>query len=135
MSVCCIQYNSAPPKAGISLMLKNVATCSVIYINYYLSLHSEGTLMIVLAGLALEKFQYLLYNKRFILEIDSKNLTFLNNTTSSRVYRWKLAIQRYDFTIKHIAGATNVVADAFSWCVLDEHSTAEYPVQAVASMN
>ena len=84
---------------------------------------------------ALEKFQYLLYNKRFILETDSKNLTFLNNATSSRVYRWKLAIQRYDFTIKHIAGETNVVADAFSRCVLDGHSTPEHPVQAVATLN
>ena len=84
---------------------------------------------------ALEKFQYLLYNKRFILETDSKNLTFLNNATSSRVYRWKLAIQRYDFKIKHIAGETNVVADAFSRCVFDEHSTDAYPVQAVATLN
>ena len=33
---------------------------------------------------ALEKFQYLLYNKRFILETD-KNLTFLNNPTSVSV--------------------------------------------------
>ena len=84
---------------------------------------------------ALEKFQYLLYNRRFVLETDSRNLTFLNNAASSRVYRWKLAIQRYDFTIKHIAGASNVVADAFSRCVFDEHSTPELPVQAVAAMN
>ena len=31
---------------------------------------------------ALEKFQYLLYNRHFILETDSKNLTFLNTATS-----------------------------------------------------
>ena len=84
---------------------------------------------------ALEKFQYLLYNRQFVLETDSKNLTFLNNAISSRVYRWKLAIQRYDFRIKHIPGETNVVADAFSRCVFDEHSTATFPVQAVAAMH
>ena len=36
---------------------------------------------------ALEKFQYLLYNRHFILETNNKNLTFLNTATSSRVYR------------------------------------------------
>ena len=71
-----------------------------------------------------------------MLETDSKNLTFLNNAFSSRVYRWKLAIQRYDFRLKHhIPGETNVVADAFSRCVFDEHSTATFPVQAGAAMH
>ena len=84
---------------------------------------------------ALEKFQYLLYNRTFVLETDSKNLTFLNNAPLSRVYRWKLAIQRYDFRLKHIPGEQNVVADAFSRCVFDEHSTEAFPVQAVAAMH
>ena len=70
----------------------------------------------------------------FVLETDSKNLTFLNNAPLSRVYRWKLAIQRYDFRLKHIPGEQNVVADAFSRCVFDEHSTDAFPVQAVAAM-
>ncbi len=67
---------------------------------------------------ALEKFQYLLYNRHFILETDNKNLTFLNTATLSRVYRWKLAIQRYAFNIRHVVGELNVVADAFSRCVI-----------------
>ena len=62
---------------------------------------------------------YLLHSRPFVLQTDSRNLTFLNNATSSRVYRWKLAIQRYDFTIEHIPGANNVVADAFSRLVPD----------------
>ncbi len=80
---------------------------------------------------ALEKFQYLLYNWHFILETDNKNLTSLNTATSSRVYRWKLAIQRYAFNIRHVVGKLNVVADAFS----DVYSTKAYPIQAVATMN
>ena len=56
---------------------------------------------------ALEKFQYLIYNRHFILETDNKNLTFLNTATSSRVYRWKLAIQRYAFNIRHVVGELN----------------------------
>jgi hypothetical protein len=84
---------------------------------------------------ALKKFQYLLYNRHFILETDNKNLTFLNTATSSRVYRWKLAIQRYAFNIRHVVGELNVVADAFSRCLFDNHSTKTYLTQAVAMMN
>ena len=84
---------------------------------------------------ALVKFQYLLYNRHFIFETDNKNFTFLNTATSSRVYRWKLAIKRYAFNIRHGVGELNVVADAFSRCVFDNHSTKAYPVQAVATMN
>ena len=69
--------------------------------------------------MALDKFQYLLHSRPFVLQTDSRNLTFLNNAASSRVYRWKLAIQRYDFTIEHIPGSTNIVADAFSRLVPD----------------
>ena len=34
---------------------------------------------------ALDKFQYLLHHKQFTLQMDSKNLSFLNNSTKSRV--------------------------------------------------
>ncbi len=34
-----------------------------------------------------------------------------------------------------MVGELNVVADAFSRCVFDNHSTKAYPVQAVATMN
>ena len=85
---------------------------------------------------ALEKIQYLLYNRHFILETDNKNLTFLNTATSSRMYKWKLAIQRYAFNIiRHVVGELNVVAFAFSRCVFDNHSTKAYPIQAFATMN
>ena len=77
----------------------------------------------------------MLYNGHFILETDNENLTFLNTATSSRVYRWKLAIQRNAFNIRHVVGELNVLADAFSRCVFDNHSTKAYPIQAVATMN
>ena len=77
---------------------------------------------------ALEKFQYLLYKKHFILETDNKNLTFLDTVTSSRVYRWKLTIQQYAFKVRHVVGELNVVADVFSRYVLDNHNTKAYPI-------
>jgi hypothetical protein len=47
----------------------------------------------------------------------------------------KLAIQRYAFNIRHVVGELNVVVDAFSRFVFDNHSTKAYPIQAVATMN
>ncbi len=83
-----------------------------------------------------EKFQNLLFYRHFLLETNNKNLTILITATSStRVYRWKLAIQRYAFNIRHVVGELNVVADAFLRCVFDNHSTKAYPIQAVATMN
>ena len=63
--------------------------------------------------------RHLLYNRHFLSEIDNKNLTFLNTTISSQVYRWKLALQRYAFNIRHLVGKLNVVGGGciFMLCV------------------
>ena len=39
---------------------------------------------------------------------------YINVNPKSKVQRWKLAIQHYDFDIEHIAGKDNIIADAFS---------------------
>jgi hypothetical protein len=44
-------------------------------------------------------------------------------------------VQGYAFNIRHVAGELNVVADAFSRCVFDNHSAKSYSIQAVATMN
>ena len=61
-----------------------------------------------------EKFEYLLRDIPFILMTDHENLIYLNVPRSSKVLHWKLAIQEYDFSISHVAGIHNVVADSFS---------------------
>jgi hypothetical protein len=63
---------------------------------------------------ALEKFRHLIQHVRFILRTDHKNLTYINLGGSPKVYRWKLAIQEYDFDIEYIKGADNIVADGMS---------------------
>ena len=50
---------------------------------------------------ALEKFRHLIQHVHFILQTDHKNLTYLNLGGSAKVYRWKLAIQEYDFDIQY----------------------------------
>jgi hypothetical protein len=61
------------------------------------------------------KYDFLLRDNKFTIETDHKNLTYLKTAQSTKVRRWQLAfLKEYDFSCIHIAGADNVVADAFS---------------------
>ena len=64
--------------------------------------------------IALKKFADLLLGVPFILRTDHRNLLYLNEAGSSKVTRWKIEIQNYQFKIEHIPGVENVPADAFS---------------------
>ena len=63
---------------------------------------------------ALQKMEHLLRDIHFTVLTDHKNLVYITTTGSPKVIRWKLAIQEFDYEIKHIDGVKNVVADAFS---------------------
>ena len=56
---------------------------------------------------ALKKLNHLVRDIHFILQTDHKNLIYSNGTASPKVVCWKLAIQEYEFDIKHIAGKNN----------------------------
>ncbi|KAG0433987.1 Retrovirus-related Pol polyprotein from transposon 17.6, partial [Dictyocoela muelleri] len=62
---------------------------------------------------SLDHFKSLIYNTRVNIETDNKNLTF-NGELSKRAYRWKLLIEEYDYTLRHIEGKENVHADVLS---------------------
>lgn len=59
-------------------------------------------------------FEYLLRDKKFTLQTDHKNLTFISETCSQKVIRWKIAIMEFNFDCEHIKGIDNPVADYFS---------------------
>ena len=63
---------------------------------------------------ALFKFDHLLRDIKFTLQTDHKNLTYLVDSRSPRVQRWRSEIQQYNMVVTHIPGEDNVVADAFS---------------------
>jgi transposase InsO family protein len=62
----------------------------------------------------LMELEMYLRGRRFLLQTDHANLTYINLSGSAKVIRWKLAIQEFDFDIQHIKGTDNVVADALS---------------------
>lgn len=62
------------------------------------------------------KFNYYLLGKEFIVEIDHKPLIYLNKFKgkNNRLQRWSLSLQPYRFNLVHIAGQDNVGADFLS---------------------
>ncbi len=75
---------------------------------------------------AVKKFDYLLLGRRFHIHTDHANLCYIRDSGSSKVIRWKLALQEYDFTAKYVKGADNVAADYFSRYMFDTADLPEY---------
>ena len=59
-------------------------------------------------------FECFLIGRPFTLYTDSQNLTFLKESPSRKIQRWRLALQMFTFTSNHIAGELNVEADSLS---------------------
>ena len=66
----------------------------------------------------IDKFARYLYGNTFCLETDHRSLKYLTESRqkNSRLMRWALALQEYNFHIVPIAGTSNVEADALSRC-------------------
>ncbi|XP_042247194.1 uncharacterized protein LOC121882816 [Thunnus maccoyii] len=65
---------------------------------------------------ALESLRYYLLGREFDLETDHRALIWMNfmKDHNSRLTRWYLSLQPFQFQIRHRAGKTNVVADYLS---------------------
>ncbi|XP_050030532.2 uncharacterized protein [Dermacentor andersoni] len=65
---------------------------------------------------AVKRFNFYLYGKRFTVQTDHQPLRYLKEAqfTNSRVLRWALLLQEYDFNVLSIKGAENVGADYLS---------------------
>ena len=68
---------------------------------------------------ALREWEYLLRDVKFIIKTDHENLRYLNSNTP-KVVRWKLAIQEFNFSVEHIKGEDNIVADTLSRIVRED---------------
>ncbi len=80
---------------------------------------------------AIKKWRHLLLDKKFTLMTDHANLMYLKGSSDPKVLRWMLALQEYDFEVKHIKGTDNKVADAFSrLCVVNQRDERVNPKRA-----
>lgn len=65
---------------------------------------------------AVKQFRHYLYGRKFELRTDHKPLIWLANLKdpNSKLIRWKIRLNEYEFDIKHVEGKDNKVADALS---------------------
>lgn len=65
---------------------------------------------------ALEKLRPYLYGRRFTVLTDNIAVKWLHSkkNVQGKLARWILALQDYQFDVKHIKGSENIVADALS---------------------
>lgn len=75
---------------------------------------TEGECLAVKWGV--DKFHYYLHGRHWQLRTDHKALEWLNTArfTNSKLERWAMQLQEYDFDVEYIQGSTNVVADYLS---------------------
>jgi RNase H-like domain found in reverse transcriptase/Chromo (CHRromatin Organisation MOdifier) domain len=63
---------------------------------------------------AVMQFSYYLRGKEFLIETDHRNLVWLESSQVPIVIRWRVLLQAYQFSIRHIPGKENTVADWLS---------------------
>ena len=63
---------------------------------------------------AVQEFRNIIYGSELKIFTDNRNATFMKNSSSNRVLRWKNILDDYNYTIEHIPGKANKIADFLS---------------------
>jgi hypothetical protein len=62
---------------------------------------------------AILKLQYLLRDIKFTVRTDYKNLVYIGEGGTQKVFRWREFLFMFNFDVEHIEGIKNIVADGF----------------------
>lgn len=78
---------------------------------------------------ALQKFRTIILGQEIVIRTDHQALTFLKRCRllNNRLTRWVLFIEQFDYTIEHVKGSENVVADVLSRFPYDRPDIAAGP--------
>ena len=63
---------------------------------------------------AFNTFEFFLFGREFKVQTDHRNLLYMQHSCNAKVQRWFGYSMLFDFTIIHIPGVDNIVADALS---------------------
>ena len=63
---------------------------------------------------AITTWRHFLRDVKFVLRTDHKNLTYISTNEDSKVVRWKVDLQAYNFDLEWLPGDENEVADILS---------------------
>jgi len=63
---------------------------------------------------AFNTFEFFLFGREFTVKTDHRNLLYMQRSCNAKVQRWFGYLMLFDFTIEHIPGIKNIVADALS---------------------
>ena len=74
---------------------------------------------------AMEKCRPYLIGHPFVLDTDHNNLVYMMTSKTPKIERQYLAVCEYNFTVRHISGTRNVVAD-----FLSRHLDPEFPTNS-----
>jgi RNase H-like domain found in reverse transcriptase len=62
----------------------------------------------------IKQLSHYLLGRLFTVRTDHRNLLYLANSTVSKLVRWRVLLSEYNFTVEHIPGKANVVADGLT---------------------
>jgi hypothetical protein len=104
---CCYQYDEKNNKRPIMWMGRKLNKAEANYCT-----RDQELLAVIYC---IERARMYLYGRHFTVKTDHLNLLWLyENDVQGRVARWAAKLSAYDFTIEHIRGKDNVVADGIS---------------------
>jgi hypothetical protein len=72
----------------------------------------ELELFAIVTGVLKNK-SYLL-GRQFTIATDHRNLVYLENSTIPKLVRWRLRLQEFSYSVIHVPGPDNIIADAAS---------------------